>query len=73
MFVALRVLTIVAVASLGLWLFYHVWLAVRSGVANVHNNQIRRRTRPWYYWTAVFIQAGLAVVCFVVVAQALRG
>lgn len=73
MFVALRVLTIVAVASLGLWLFYHVWLAVRSGVANVHDDQIRRRTRPWYYWRAVFIQAGFAVVCFVVVARALRG
>ena len=73
MLLGLRLLTIVAVASLGLWLFYHVWLAVRSGVANVHNKQIRRRTRPWYYWTAVFIRAGFAVVYFVVAAWALRG
>lgn len=73
MFVALRALTMVAVAGLGLWLSDHVWVAVRSGIANVHNDQISRRTCPWYYWSAVVVQAGFAVVCFVVVAQALRG
>lgn len=63
----------VAVTSLGLWFSYHVWVAVQTGTANVHNDQIRRWTRPWYYWTAVFIQAGFAVACFVAVAQGLRG
>ena len=64
-------LAMVAVTLLGLWLAYHVWLAVRTGTANVHNDLVRRRTRPWYYWTAVVIQAGFALVCFIGVAQAL--
>jgi hypothetical protein len=69
MFVALRALAVVAVAILGLWLTYHVWLAMRTGTANVHNDRVRRQTRPRYYWTAVIVQAVLAVACFIGVAQ----
>jgi len=40
MFVTLRMLASLAVASLGLWLLYHVWLALRTGTANVHNDRV---------------------------------
>ena len=66
MFVTLRMLASLAVASLGLWLLYHVWLALRTGTANVHNDRVRRQTRPVYFWVAVVVQASFAVACFMV-------
>jgi hypothetical protein len=69
MFVALRMLAMLAVAILGLWLSYRVWLAMCTGTANVHNDLVRRQTRPWYYWAAVVVQAGFAVACFIGVSQ----
>jgi hypothetical protein len=69
MFVALRMLASLAVAILGLWLLYHVCLALRTGTANVHNDQVRRQTRPGYYWAAVVVQAGFAAACLIGVAQ----
>ncbi len=71
MFEALRVLAMAAVTSLGLWLSYHVLVAVRTGTAKVDGDRVRRRTRPWYYWTAVCVQAGFAVACFAAIAQGL--
>ena len=65
----LQVVAMAAMTSLGLWLSYRVWTAVQTGAANVHNDCVRRRMRPWYYWTAVVVQAGFAVACFLAVAQ----
>ena len=64
-------LVLVAVAALGAWLSVHVWRALRSGTANVHDALIRRRERPAYYWTAVVVQAAFAAVCVIVVARGL--
>jgi hypothetical protein len=50
---------------LGLRLTYQLWLAIRSGTANVRRGQIRRRTRPWSYWRAIVLQTGFAVMCFI--------
>jgi hypothetical protein len=71
MFGVLRTLTMLALTALGLWLSYHVWVALRTGAANVHNDVVHRKTRPWYFWTAVAVQAGFAAVCFVSLARAL--
>jgi hypothetical protein len=42
---------------------------LRTGTANVHNDQVRRQTRPGYYWAAVVVQAGFAAACLIGVAQ----
>ncbi len=67
----LRAFAMLVATSLGLWFSYHVCPALRTGAANVHNEVVRRTTRPWYYWTAVVVQAGFAVVCFVSLARVL--
>jgi len=69
MFVTLRMLASLALATLGLWLLFHVWLALRTGTANVHNDRVRRQTWPGYYWAAVVVQVSFAVACFIGVAQ----
>lgn len=71
MLVALRVFSMGVVAMLGLWLSHHVQVALRTGTANVRNRRVRRRAQPWLYWSAVVVQAGFALVCFIGVAVGL--
>jgi hypothetical protein len=68
---ALRLCGLSFVGLLGVWLSRHVWFAVRTGSANVHNQTIDRSTRPLYYWVAVVVQAGFAAACFLSVARGL--
>ncbi len=63
----LRLLALGVVALLGAWLTHRVWLAIRSGTADVRGGRrVRRRTQPWYYWTVVVVEAGFAALCFIV-------
>jgi len=71
MFTAMRVMAIFPVFTLGVWLSYYVLIAMQTGTVNVHNQKVERRTRPGYDWTAVLVQAGFAVSCFIAVAQSL--
>jgi hypothetical protein len=68
---ALCMFALTLVSLLGVWLSRHVWLAVRTGTANVHNQAINRSTRPLYYWLAVIVQAGFAAACLLGVANRL--
>jgi hypothetical protein len=68
--VILRLLALSVVALVGAWLTRHVWLAIRSGTADMRGGRrVRRRTQPWYYWTLVVVQAGFAVMCFIAAAR----
>ena len=69
MMLALRAVVLVCAALVGLWLTRHVWNALRSGTANVHNQLVRRRAKPVYYWSAVAAQTGFAAMCFFAVAM----
>jgi len=69
---ALRLLALSLVGLLGVWLSRHVWRAVRTGTAKVHNRALDRSTRPLSYWLAVMVQAGFAVACFLRVAHGLK-
>lgn len=65
----LAVLVAATFSALGAWLARGVWIALRTGMANVHNEMVKRLARPWYYWTAVIVQTGFAAACFFVVAR----
>ena len=69
MLVALRMLAMGVVILLGVRLTYHVWVAIRTGIANMRRGRVRRRPQPWYYWTVVVVQAGFAIGCFIAAAR----
>ncbi len=71
MFLAFRVLAFVLVATLGAWLSYQAWTALKSGRAKLRDEVIRRKTRPLYYWLVVAVWAGFALMSFVALAVAL--
>ena len=67
-FTAFRMVALALVALLGVSLIRQVGLAIRTGSAKVRGGRIQRRTRPGFFWTAVVVQAGFAVVCFIAAA-----
>jgi ABC-type Fe3+ transport system permease subunit len=67
----MRVLALGMVAMLGLWLSNQVQGALRTGTANVRNRRVRRRAQPGLYWTALIVQTGFALLCFIVVTVGL--
>jgi hypothetical protein len=67
----LRLMALAMVAALGAWFWHHVWRAIRTGTANLHNDLVRRRDRPVRYWVAVAVQATFAAACTVGVARGL--
>jgi hypothetical protein len=68
-FATLRTVAMVLVALLGVWLAYQVWLALQTGTARVRRDRVHRRTQPGFYWAAVVIQAGFAVMCLFAAAR----
>ena len=67
----IRIFALGMVAMLGLWLSNQVQGALRTGTANVRNRRVRRRAQPGLYWTALVVQAGFALLCFIGVAVGL--
>jgi hypothetical protein len=67
-FAAFRMVAMAVVALLGVSLIRQVGLAIRTGTAKVRGGRIQRRTRPGFFWTAVVVQAGFAVVCLIAAA-----
>jgi len=59
----LQAVAFVAVSALGVWFWYHVGRAIRTGTVNVHNTLVRRRDKPAYYWLAVVVQTVFAAAC----------
>jgi hypothetical protein len=66
-----RIIAMLGISALGSWLAYHAWTAVRTGAANVRSVIVLRQTRPGFFWTAVVVRAGFAVVCFTTVIRVL--
>lgn len=49
---------------IGGWFTSHVWRALISGSANVHNVAISRRRRPAFFWSAVIVQSLFGLLWF---------
>lgn len=71
MLLAFRVLAFVLVATLGGWLSFQAWTALKSGRAQLRGESIRRKTRPLYYWLVVSVWAGFALMFFIGLVVAL--
>jgi len=71
MFSAFQAVAFLAISALSVWFWYHVCRAIWTGRANVHNDIVRRRDRPVYYWLAVVAQAVFAALCMLGIARGL--
>ena len=57
---------IVMLGTLGLWLGYNSFKALKSGVANAAGKEYRRTARPFLFWLTTVVQAVWSVICFYV-------
>jgi len=62
--IPLTLLAAAASALIGSWFARHVWRAMATGSANVHNAVIRRHTRPAFFWLAVIVQGMFGALLF---------